>query len=490
MLLRIFFGVLSSLLLTNCSNKDISKSSLDILAQVGDKIITRQDFIRRAEYTIRPDYCRQSNYIHKKIILNSLIAEKITSIEMEDKDDILLNSQNFHYYLQGRKEQAMRKLYYYENFYKGAEAPYSIVNEKYKLAGRTIDISYINLPDINTVQKVKELISQNITIEEIYFSIWGDTIPTKKINFFDKEPDIIHEKLFLIDNKKNQTIGPFEVEDGSFLIMKINGWADTKFISAVDQEKIWEDVEKLVKEKEAKTKYFSFVKKMMSGKSIQFNKDVFEDYAHKASKIYLQDPMDKKDAINKMLWDEIENPKKISLQNNPDIKSGDVIMIFDNEKITVEKLNLLIKSHPLVFRKRKINEGRFRQELKFALADLIRDVELNKKCYDLELHNDIRVKTNVDMWHDAYSSKRFMSSLKPAAKSERKNKYNFDNNVINYLQKKHSNVIKINTNMFENITLTSTDMLVSERGLAYPFIVPSFPVITSDDRLDYGSKLN
>jgi hypothetical protein len=165
-------------------------------------------------------------------------------------------------------------------------------------------------------------------------------------------------------------------------------------------------------------------------------------------------------------------------------------MIFDNKKITVEKLNRLIKSHPLVFRKRKINEGRFRQELKFALADLIRDVELNKKCYDLELHNDIRVKTNVDMWHDAYSSKRFMSSLKPAAKSERKNKYNFDNNVINYLQKKHSNIIKINTNMFENITLTSTDMLVSERGLAYPFIVPSFPVITSDDRLDYGSKLN
>ena len=273
-MLRIFFGVLFLLLLTNCSNKDISKPSLDILAQVGDKIITKQDFIRRAEYTIRPDYCRQSNYIHKKIILNSLIAEKITSIEMEDKEDVLLNSQNFHYYLQGRKEQAMRKLYYYENFYKGAKVPDSIVNEKYKLAGRTIDISYINLPDINTVQKVKQLISQNITIEEIYFSIWGDTIPTKKINFFDKEPDIIHEKLFVIDNKKNQTIGPFEVEDGSFLIMKINGWSDTKFISAVNQEKIWEDVEKLVKEKEAKTKYLSFVKKMMSGKSIQFNKDI------------------------------------------------------------------------------------------------------------------------------------------------------------------------------------------------------------------------
>lgn len=490
MLLRSFFGIFFSLLLISCSNKNLSKPSLDILAQVGDKIITKQDFIRRAEYTIRPDYCRQSNYIHKKIILNSLIAEKLTSIEMEHKEDVLLSSQNFHHYLQGRKEQAMRKLYYYENFFKDVNVPNSAVNEKYKLAGRTIDISYINLPDINTVQKVKELLSQNITIEEIYISIWRDKIPTKKINFFDKEPDIIHEKLFVIDNKKNQTIGPFEIEDGSFLIMKINGWSDTKFISAVDQEKTWRDVEDLVKEKEAKTKHLSFIKKMMSGKSVQFNKEVFEDYAYKASKIYLQDPMDKKDAINKLLWDEIENPKKISLQNNPDIKPDDIIMIFDNEKITVEKLNRLIKSHPLVFRKRKISEGRFREELKLSLADLIRDVELNKKCYDQELHKDVRVKTNVDMWHDAYASKRFMSSLKLAGKSENKNKYNFDNNVIDYLQNKHSNIIKINTDMFENITITSTDMLVSERGLAYPFIVPSFPIITSDDRLDYGSKLN
>ena len=490
MLLRIFFGVLFPLLLTSCSNTDLPKSNLDILAQIGDKIITKQDFIRRAEYTIRPDYCRQSNYIHKKIILNSLIAEKLTSIEMEDKEDVLLRSQNFYYYLQGRKEQAMRKLYYYENFYKGAKVSDKSVNEKYKLAGRTIDISYINLPDVNTVQKVKELLSQSITIEEIYFSIWGDTIPNKKINFFDKEPDIIHEKLFVIDNKKNQIIGPFEVEDGSFLLIKINGWFDTKFISAVDQEKTWGDIKELVKEKEAKTKYLSFIKEMMDGKTIQFSKDVFEDYAYKASKIYLQDQMEKKDAINKLIWDEIENPKKISLQNNPDIKPDDVIMVYDNEEITVEKLNRLIKSHPLVFRKREISEGRFREELKLSLADLIRDNELNKKCYDQKLDKDVRVKTNIDMWHDAYSSKRFMSSLKLAVKSENKNKYNFDNNVINYLQDKYSNIIKINTDMFENITITSTDMLVSERGLAYPFIVPSFPIITSDDRLDYGSKLN
>ena len=42
-----------------------------VLARVGHEVITIQDFIRRAEYAIRPDYCRQDNYIHKKIVLNS-----------------------------------------------------------------------------------------------------------------------------------------------------------------------------------------------------------------------------------------------------------------------------------------------------------------------------------------------------------------------------------------------------------------------------------
>ena len=187
MMLRILFGVLTTLLLNKCSNKNtVSQFDLDVLAQVGNKIITKQDFIRRAEYTIRPDYCRQSNYIHKKIILNSLIAEKLTALEMEDKDDELLKSKNFQYFLQGRKEQAMRKLYYYDNFYNKVSVPDSLIKKRFKVAGRTVDISYISLPDLIFVQKVNDLLSKNISLEEIYDSIWGENLPNKKINFLIK----------------------------------------------------------------------------------------------------------------------------------------------------------------------------------------------------------------------------------------------------------------------------------------------------------------
>ena len=83
-MMRHLFCILLTFFLTNCSDKQ--KTTVDnslVLAKVGSKNITIQDFIRRAEYTIRPKYCRRGNYIHKKIILNSLIAEKILSLEIE-----------------------------------------------------------------------------------------------------------------------------------------------------------------------------------------------------------------------------------------------------------------------------------------------------------------------------------------------------------------------------------------------------------------------
>ena len=171
------------------------------------------------------------------------------------------------------------------------------------------------------------------------------------------------------------------------------------------------------------------------------------------------------DALNPIKFTAIPLPK-VMLNNGPDNKVD------------------------TVFRKRKISEGKFRQELKFAIADLMRDLEINKKCYGQNLHTDVRVSTNVDMWDDAYASKRYLSHVIDENNLEKEKKYSMNNGMIDSLQNKYSNIIKINTDMFEKIEITSTDMLVTERGLPYPFIVPSFPIITSDDKLDYGSKMN
>ena len=64
------------------------------------------------------------------------------------------------------------------------------------------------------------------------------------------------------------------------------------------------------------------------------------------------------------------------------------------------------------------------------------------------------------------------------------------NPKIDSLQNVYSDQIEINMEAFEKIELTSTDMMVIQRGVPYPILVPSFPVITSDNKLDYGKKMN
>ena len=47
------------LIALSCFNRNDFPQNNNVLAKVGNRIITVQDFIRRAEYTIRPDYCKQ-----------------------------------------------------------------------------------------------------------------------------------------------------------------------------------------------------------------------------------------------------------------------------------------------------------------------------------------------------------------------------------------------------------------------------------------------
>ena len=94
----------------SCDKKQINTllQADNLLARIDNKVITVNDFIKRCEYVPRPAYCRGNTYVHKKIALNSLIAEKILSIEFDKYKYELTGSQMS--MIQGQKEQAMRHL--------------------------------------------------------------------------------------------------------------------------------------------------------------------------------------------------------------------------------------------------------------------------------------------------------------------------------------------------------------------------------------------
>ena len=97
---KIFLLVTFSLVFSSGYNSN------EVLAKVGEKEILVSDFLKRAEYSPRPLYCRGNTNLDKRIILNSLIGEKLFSMDI-NLDQI---PKEVNEYLEGRKNQKMREV--------------------------------------------------------------------------------------------------------------------------------------------------------------------------------------------------------------------------------------------------------------------------------------------------------------------------------------------------------------------------------------------
>ena len=479
--------------LFSCAKQDLEYSKIPedvVLARIGPEVITIQDFIRRSEYTIRPKYCRQDNYIHKKVILNSLIGEKLTSIEQE-KQNIENSDENLDTYFKGRREQAMRQMFYAKEFHSKVTVPEKEVKKAFKVAGRKVKVQFLNLPDKDLVNKIKNLDSKEVPLDSIYNVLWGGNAPVREITWFDRENDYIHNALFDENIEKGNMLGPYETEDNTFILMKVLGWTDEIKITESERELLWRDTNERLVEKKAKKNYLSWVKDLMKNKQMNLNPDIFYEYAEAAADYFFKMDSIKKDMLNQVLWDDHEFDTH-TFNSDKDVNEDDVILDYDGTTWTVGELNKQLSSHPLVFRKRKMKRSQFPQQLRLAIADLIRDIEITKQCYVQGYDKHWSVGLNEGMWRSSSSSKRYLSAIRSINKqiNDQDQWLRLMNPKIDSLQNVYSDQIEINMEAFEKIELTSTDMMVIQRGVPYPILVPSFPVITSDNKLDYGRKIN
>ena len=484
-----FFLVLA-LFITGCTKPGIAPEHV-VLAKVGPRIITIDDFIRRAEYSIRPDYCRQSNYIHKKIVLNSLIAEKLTALAVEKLGDSPDKVQ-YQAYLTGRREQAMRQRFYADTFYSQTNIAEKEIQSSYSLSGRKIRVNFINLPDEQTAIKIGHLLQSGIAIDSIYGSLWEGTVPEKEISWFDRDQEEIHQALFTKDQQKGNVLGPIRTEDDTYVIMTVNGWIDQPAITAEDQKQRYEDVKERIMETKAKKAYLSWVAGIMTGKSFELNPRVFQTYAERAANHYIQTDSARQSALNQALWEQpmvMDQPKTVPGQGKPELKEEMTLFSYEGEEWNIERFHTLLKKHPLVFRKRKMSRSEFPAQLRLAIADLLRDEEITKECYRSGIGDHWSIGLNAELWQDAYFSMQFLDRFqKTGSGHTQEQRLDMLNPIIDSLQAVYSDQIEIDMDAFEAIELTATDMMVTQRGVPYPVMVPSFPILTTDSRLDYGSK--
>ena len=491
-MIRIYFIFISLLFFINISCDKTPSINLDqevIIAKIENRVITVNDFLKRCEYSPRPAYCNGDNYIHKKIALNSLIAEKMLAVEFDrNKQAINENQRNF---IEGRKEQLMRHLMLKKYGYEDIQLDSILLMQQYQLRKRTYEVEYVFknenvLKELNAKENIVTS-KENAPVPSV------NNISSKNLSYNDQMVDSIRELLFSSGPELKQVYGPYIATDSTVFYMKVSGWITGVNISDQQKKDTWESVKNEMTEAQALKKYSSYISNLMRDKKIKYDERNFEIFAKLVSNVYKIEKFKKEKMIQSSIW-ESNNAVQIETMNLAKNMKEKIILHHDGKNWTINDIMSLIKKHPLVFRKKNINPNNFTNELKFSLADLFRDMHITKQGYDLGLDQNINVKSETNKWQDYIKSeliktKYAKSFQKNSNSNDRNNQYKLITNKIDSLQKAYSNKIKINTDKFEEIELLSIDLFGMYSNQAYNNLEPPFPILTNDHLLDYGSKI-
>lgn len=488
------FVILLIFTILSCSKKEEPISNDHILVRIGDKIITDQEFKRRAEYTIRPAYCNSDNYIHRKIVLNSLIAEKLLALEAGTENELTQNDQ-FQNYLRGRKGQAMRQWLFYHDFHEKVEVDTAELKKRYKLTGRTYKIDYVSL-NHSIAKAVETKLQQGISFDSVFASL--EEIPQREVTWDGEEHDAVYRTLFTQPVKKGEVLGPLKIEKENYLVMRVNGWSDFRYITDTDVRTHVRDVKERLVMDEAVESYEKFVGEVMRGKSMELNPKTFEKLTHILGHLYLKSEQEKKEAFNNQFWNK-ESEQVVLDESGAGFEPilDDPLLTLDGEVWTVRRFRKEMQIHPLVFREKRIERSDFAEHLKYAIADLIRDKFIAEEARQRGYDQEQIVQSNVVMWEDyllgLYRRNSLLESIDKLDAFYDNYLEVIEEDLNPYVQKiyqKHSDEIFINTDLFESIELSRIDMFVLRNSVPFPMVVPNFPLLTTYNKLDYGNKLS
>jgi hypothetical protein len=493
--------VFSAAILAVCAKKERKG---DILAIVGDRVITTDEFIRRAEYTVRPPYCKRNSSIDKQIILNSIIAEKLYAFEAGD-DNPLSRNMTFQAYIRGRKEQFMRQILFAQIVNKKIKPDTSELNKQYRLAGRNYRVAYCSIGrDVaQFAEEQKTRSSQADFFDAVYRKAGGLGPPAERVvSWKSQESQAVHRALFSEPLVKDQVIGPIQVDADQFLMLKVLGWIDRPAVASPDVQRRNDEVYEDWEREKAEAIWDDYVFDLMKNKRLDFNREAFEKMAELFRPLYIRSnpktlPFMNPDAVQETPLSVIDSVaielKKQDFEDRP-------FFAFDEKTWTVTDFIKIYASHPLVFRKSKFSDSEFPEQFKFAIADLMRDQIVNQEAYDKGIDKSPSVQADTYMWQDAliakYQQYTYLQTKTTDVPTGKVSVADIDRILDDYLNAysdslflKYSERIRINIPVLENIKLTRIDMVALNQNVPYLETVPPFPLLTNKSRLNYGRRL-
>jgi hypothetical protein len=476
--------LVSTLLLLQLASAQ-SKSEDGILAQIGEKKISVEDFLQRSELTPRPN-----NFKGKNVTLNNLITEKLLALEA-GLDRKLSPSPALQGKLRGIKEQLMRDRLYEEVAFNKVELDPDEVKSVYRASMREYELEFYTIHHKELAQRIKAVIDSVPQLSEEAFKeveqILGKK-PLHTMSYKDPDDEVIHEALFTSILDTGSVVGPLRLENGEYIMMRVVNWVDHPLISGEDQQIRWKKVQEKLRETKALKLWRSFQTNTMKGKTIEFDRNTFNAVSNLAMGYYFR-----KNGNDSLDFQHPEIPA-IPL-GRLEVDPGTPFFTIDSTVWTLDDFKKELAAHPLIYRTRDLSESNFREQLKFAIADMVGDYYLTKEAYRRSLDKSEKVNRVVEMWEDSFLAIAEERNILKSAEErgiidehDNASKLKYLESYLRDLQKKYGNSIWINRQELEKISLTDIDLFAWRPGVPHPVAVPAFPILINSENLEYAGR--
>ena len=307
----------------------------------------------------------------------------------------------------------------------------------------------------------------------------------------------IHDALFSKQLSKGTVIKPVRISDNHHIIIKVLGWTDELAVSETERTERLNAVREKLSLEKAQQDYDKFVVGMMAGKKLEFNPQIFERLVRLVKPLYTLSQNEKNELfLNAAFNQSDENPELNQLAEGVSDILDEPFFSIDGISWTVTEYMEELQRHPLVFRKKIDDEAGFTKQYKLAIVDLVRDHYLTKEAYKHGIQDMDVIKRYTQMWRDnliaLYQKHQYLNekvpnlsdSLNAVAVIEE-----YLNPYIDELQEKYSDCVELNVQEFNDIHLTHIDMFVIQENVPFTALVPAFPSVTTDYKLDYGKRI-
>ena len=442
-----------------------SRAQSNIIAKIGDKEITKDEFKLRYELSPRILSSDHSDTDSLKLkFLYSLLAEKLWTIEAVDKG--LSNSEDFNFYY-----KPIEKMYVRDELFKTQIKDNVIITDSDISRGiskyiKILQIRTLASDDSSKIFNIYSRLNDVGSIDSLLMVI-PEPIPETtllEIKFGDLNNENLEDVLYLL-NSNEYTI-PIQNGDNWF-IFELNSTKPN--IPEVSQNKLQDDVEEIIRNRRTRNLYNEFYKKQFSGYTLKADEKVFIK-------------------ISQAFYKEIKNRMKLNppddTSDNYYLVESDILNVKDdlgtdflnrtlfNSKYGPVKVYDFISDLTLVdVSFKEVNQPVINKVLSNELKRFMQQETISRAGYDMGIQFSADVKFHLDLWRDNL----LMQMLKNSFNSEI---IITESEVKNYYSEVYSDSSKISDFNIRSISTSSIDQVETvlnqlEEGYSFEQIVNS-----------------